>query len=596
MAWTDLKAAVAAVIKTNGNQEITGALLQSTLNSIIDQVGANATYKGVAIPSTVPGTPDAPVFYLSSEKGTYANFGGVINYGDLCVIYNSGGSWSIASALSPFVSNNYLVPNTQLYYPSTANPGIAYDLSKAIKSFNIVFKSSFKKQDGVTVRKIKIRSCSRSTGGVVSMGIDIENVNDTGFTSIGITTDATGVMYFNHSIFDLYIEVNKNMIFSSLINTVATWEQGGFNPILIKKFHDLYELRSDVSVLESQILALDYLYNDIPLTLTDFYLSATGDAVPARNWRVSQFIDVTVGELIKYIGNTLPGGAAKSLWGYDSAGDPVSEIIGTGDYSAGITVPVPAGVSKIRGCSYYANTFQIKRVGSPPAVAGKKFIQKRINWVGMSIWWYDGNVLGGTGIIARGYQTLLKEQFKFLSDSATNYCYSGNSLGGLTVGDTSSIMTKTGWTGSTGDIWTLDSITNDFKRNIPIGTISDYDNATGITTFYGALRAFKDKVISLSGVSATIICSNALRRNNSGYTSTSVNTAGHTLVDYEKAMITVATKEKWYFVDQFRLSGVTDDNILIVSLDGLHINNMGYTLAILPWVQTLDLIYNKSLS
>ena len=94
MAWNDLKAAVAAVIKTNGNQEITGALLQSTLNSIIDQVGANASYKGVAIPSTNPGTPDALVFYIASTQGTYANFGGFVLDGGFAVLSNVSGSWA----------------------------------------------------------------------------------------------------------------------------------------------------------------------------------------------------------------------------------------------------------------------------------------------------------------------------------------------------------------------------------------------------------------------------------------------------------------------------------------------------------------------
>lgn len=96
MAWTDLKAAVSAVIKTNGNQEITGSVLQSTLNSIIDQVGANASYKGVAIPSTIPGTPDGPLFYIASTPGTYANFGGVvIEKYSLNILNYSGGSWAI---------------------------------------------------------------------------------------------------------------------------------------------------------------------------------------------------------------------------------------------------------------------------------------------------------------------------------------------------------------------------------------------------------------------------------------------------------------------------------------------------------------------
>lgn len=42
--WTTLKAAIANVIKTNGNQEITGAVLQSILNSIVNAIGENATY------------------------------------------------------------------------------------------------------------------------------------------------------------------------------------------------------------------------------------------------------------------------------------------------------------------------------------------------------------------------------------------------------------------------------------------------------------------------------------------------------------------------------------------------------------------------
>ena len=39
-------------------------------------VGANATFKGVATPSTAPGTPDGPIFYFAVEKGVYSNFGG----------------------------------------------------------------------------------------------------------------------------------------------------------------------------------------------------------------------------------------------------------------------------------------------------------------------------------------------------------------------------------------------------------------------------------------------------------------------------------------------------------------------------------------
>ena len=225
---------------------------------------------------------------------------------------------------------------------------------------------------------------------------------------------------------------------------------------------------------------------------------------------------------------------------------------------------------------------------------GRKKINKNVNFVGMSIWWHDGNTLSesgfGGGVICRGYQTLLKECFDILA--IKNYCYSGFSLGAVSASDTSSIMLSKAneWTGSDGDIWTLDTITNDFKRDIPIGTISDYTNATGATTYYGALRAFADRITELSGNNAIVVCSNALRRDNSGYTSTSTNTSGHTLKDYEYALMNVAVRNNWYFVDQYRLSGITDDTIKLTTLDGLHLNNFGYTLAVKPWIEQFGIL------
>ena len=74
--WTTLKAAIADVIKTNGNQEITGAILQNALNSIVSAVGENATFVGIATPNTNPGVFDGPVYYLAGMPGIYPNFGG----------------------------------------------------------------------------------------------------------------------------------------------------------------------------------------------------------------------------------------------------------------------------------------------------------------------------------------------------------------------------------------------------------------------------------------------------------------------------------------------------------------------------------------
>ena len=223
----------------------------------------------------------------------------------------------------------------------------------------------------------------------------------------------------------------------------------------------------------------------------------------------------------------------------------------------------------------------------------KRVINRNVNFVGMSIWWYDGRTLGegfGGGVAAKGYQSRIREQFAFRATN--NYCYSGFSLGALSDADASSIMAAKAqsWTGASGDIWTLDTVTNDFKRNIPIGTVSDYANATGITTYYGALRAFANKVKELSGENAVVVCANALKRNNDGYTSTSENTAGATLLDYEYALMYVCALNGWHFIDQYRLSGITDETLAITTLDGLHLNNFGYGIASKPWIEQFGIL------
>ena len=93
--WSTLKAAIANVIKTNGNQEITGAVLQNTLNSIVNAVGENAAFAGIAIPTTNPGTPDGPVFYLATQPGTYSNFEGIeVLEGESVILQRANSTWA----------------------------------------------------------------------------------------------------------------------------------------------------------------------------------------------------------------------------------------------------------------------------------------------------------------------------------------------------------------------------------------------------------------------------------------------------------------------------------------------------------------------
>lgn len=106
--WAILKKAIASAIKTNGNQEITGAVLQNTIYNIINSVGKNATFAGIATPTTNPGMQDGPVFYLAIEVGEYSNFGLSIDSGVGIFINdeNSSRGWKkLSTDLSSFYTD-----------------------------------------------------------------------------------------------------------------------------------------------------------------------------------------------------------------------------------------------------------------------------------------------------------------------------------------------------------------------------------------------------------------------------------------------------------------------------------------------------------
>lgn len=96
--YEQLKQAIANVIKTNGNQEITGAIMQNVLNTIVSTVGANRTFVGIANKNTNPGTPDGNVFYIAYTAGNYVNFqygtaNLTVNPGELAILYNEKTNW-----------------------------------------------------------------------------------------------------------------------------------------------------------------------------------------------------------------------------------------------------------------------------------------------------------------------------------------------------------------------------------------------------------------------------------------------------------------------------------------------------------------------
>lgn len=93
--YDSIKNSIRAAVYTNGTGDITGQALQDLLVDIVDALNGAAQYKGVAIPSTNPGTPAGRTFYLATQAGTYTDFGSLVLDGTkLAVLVWDGSSWT----------------------------------------------------------------------------------------------------------------------------------------------------------------------------------------------------------------------------------------------------------------------------------------------------------------------------------------------------------------------------------------------------------------------------------------------------------------------------------------------------------------------
>jgi hypothetical protein len=143
--WDNLKSAIQDVIKENGNEEITGQVLQNTLLSIVNNIGENATFAGIATPETNPGTPDANVFWLAAKEGEYPNFNGYSVGREVVFFVNDSGQWQKVEtgiAMSDMV-NNIAVET-------------AFEVGQNLKDFEVV--GYYSSATGAFVPSVKDRS------------------------------------------------------------------------------------------------------------------------------------------------------------------------------------------------------------------------------------------------------------------------------------------------------------------------------------------------------------------------------------------------------------------------------------------------------
>lgn len=113
-------------IKANGNQEITGPVLNAVLQAIVSGLSEGALFVGIANTTTNPPAYDGDVFYIALEPGTYSNFGVRVPNGSIGIIYNTSSDWAVT-----LINTYYEIDVDTLMQDSPSSE----DINEAIGSF-----------------------------------------------------------------------------------------------------------------------------------------------------------------------------------------------------------------------------------------------------------------------------------------------------------------------------------------------------------------------------------------------------------------------------------------------------------------------------
>ena len=124
--YTQLIKTINDNIKANGNQEITGPVLNAVLQAIVSGLSEGALFVGIANTTTNPPAYDGDVFYIAIEPGTYSNFGVIVPNGSIGIIYNTSSDWAVT-----LISTYYEIDVDTLMQDSPSSE----DINEAIGSF-----------------------------------------------------------------------------------------------------------------------------------------------------------------------------------------------------------------------------------------------------------------------------------------------------------------------------------------------------------------------------------------------------------------------------------------------------------------------------
>lgn len=347
--YKQLKQAVSDVIKTNGNQEITGEIMQNTLLSIISTIGNDATFAGIATPTTNPGTPDQNVFYIASEPGIYANFGNVKLIDQVLIFSNNNGTWYKSEVNIP---NDYSL--NRLEVNTFTNNLTINSLIKEI----YLSGNGFDKNN-----KYAIYSIVRGFDGI-GWAISIKNIDtglSTGWIIISDSEELTGYVkaikggYTLELLINNWDKIEKQIVFTEEDGKLYNALNIDFSPT-IKLINYENETTIQISDIkgysEENREVLSKQFNLFDLGENGKFIGSNGNISNGEYYKISKFQKVKQGDVVLFTAKYHTTSVLNALYGYNNEQreNPIVLLDWSGEAEyINKEVVIPSGVNYIQG-------------------------------------------------------------------------------------------------------------------------------------------------------------------------------------------------------------------------------------------------------
>ena len=216
-------------------------------------------------------------------------------------------------------------------------------------------------------------------------------------------------------------------------------------------------------------------------------------------------------------------------------------------------------------------------------VAELEIIPTHKSWcsIGTSITYANDHAMAGIRKM-KGYQTRVMEKISF--SQFINVGVSGQAMGNGTIGhDVASLAGNVdNVITAIADFYTIEHGVNDWGQCVNVGTIDDFINNTGASTFFGAYRIVIEKIYSLNAEAQIILITPRKAYGYGGYLPNNwweAKNSTYYLKDYANAVKVIGEFMSLPVCDWFGESNTNQNNLAANSGDAnpaVHPNDVGY--------------------